>query len=80
MRELLLELPNLPIYISILKKQAKLYLPLLTIYIKKIPLYTAQQSDASNKSKEDLILFDIVKTFSAIISSNIANSLYLDFG
>lgn len=80
MRELLLELPNLPTYVSTLKKQAKSYLPLLTMYIKKIPLHVAQQSDTSNKSKEDLILFDIVETFSAIVSSNIADSLHLDFG
>lgn len=65
------ELPNLLTYVLTLKKQAKSYLLLLRMYLQKVALRAKQQSDSTNKIEEDLIMFDIVDTFSTIVNSNI---------
>lgn len=78
MRKIQDELPNLLIYVLILKKQAKSYLLLLRIYLQKVALYAKQQSDSTNKIEEDLIMFDIVDTFSTIVNLNI--DIYTGFG
>lgn len=71
------KLPYLLIYISTLKKQAKSYLLLIGMYSQKVALRTEQQSDSTNKAKEDLIMFDILDTFGTIIKSSI--ELYTSF-
>lgn len=78
MRKMQDKLPNLLIYVLTLKKQAKSYLLLLRIYLQKISLRAEQQSDSTNKTEEDLIMFDIVNTFSTIVNSNI--EIYTRFG
>lgn len=78
MRKMQEELPTLPTYVLTLKKQAKSYLLLLRMYSQKIALRAKQQSDSTNKIEEDLIMFDIVNTFSTLVNSNI--EIYTSFG